>query len=80
MIATRAPSALVSVALACALAAPAVASSLPSAEPDDAPGVIVGRIGRCFATLLYDFGIGGFVVQYGACTIYIPVAADGVEP
>lgn len=80
MIATRAPSTLLALAMTGALAiagAPAVAapaSNLASPpESDDAPGAVLGRIGRCFVTWLYDFGIGGFVIQYGACSVYIPV-------
>ena len=80
MNATRAPSTLLALALAAAVAVPAAADGTPPLEPDDSPGVVVGRIGRCFASLLYDFGIGGFVIQYGACSIYIPVAADAEAP
>ena len=52
----------------------------PPPEPNDSPTVIIGRIGRCFATLLWDFGIGGFVIQYSSCSIYIPIDTPDEGP
>ena len=52
----------------------------PPPEINDPPSVIIGRIGRCLATLMWDFGIGGFVIQYSACSIYIPIDPPDEAP
>jgi hypothetical protein len=52
----------------------------PPAEPYDPPSAIIGRIGRCFSSFLWDFGISGFVIQYSSCSIYIPIDTPDTGP
>ena len=71
---------LLAALLAVLLTASAHASvQAPPSEPNDSPTMIIGRIGRCFGTLLWDFGISGFVIQYSACSIYIPIDPPEME-
>jgi hypothetical protein len=71
---TRPPCARLVAALATAALIATSATASPIApEPDATPGEIIGGIGRCFSTLLWDFGIGAFAFQFGSCSIYIPI-------
>lgn len=62
------------------LTATAMASVGSPRETDDSPSGIVIKIGRCFASILWDFGIGGFVIQLSSCSLYIPIQPPEVEP